>query len=241
MLDELKLIHERDQQNALGIAEKGWQQYRHIFNFKWRPPREIHNVVVAGMGGSGLAAKVFQSCPGLNIPLTIIQDYNLPRHVNQNTLLICSSYSGNTEEVLSVFKHSQSSNLPPKVRLMIITISHGGQLSELTKKHKLPLIELPISPSPREGFGYQLRALFEVFEQAGLLSGGIQQLTQASKFIKTAAESWIPTIPTKNNQAKQIAQELMGRSVVVYSGPQLYPAAYKCKIDINENAKQIAW
>src|SRR5690606_737897 len=84
MLDDLKYIHERDAQDALGIAEKQWQQYQHDYAFAWKPDYEIHDVVIAGMGGSSLAAKVFQSWPGLDVPMTIVNDYELPSHVNKN-------------------------------------------------------------------------------------------------------------------------------------------------------------
>ncbi len=241
MLDDLKYIHERDSADALGIAEKQWQQYRHIFNFKWRPPREIHNIIVAGMGGSGLAAKVFQSWPGLTVPFGVLQDYDLPSYVNENSLLICSSYSGNTEETLSVLRHALDKNMPPKTLPMVVVVSSGGQLAELAKNHQLSHIPLPAAYRPRMTLGYQLRALVEILEQTPLLDGAIQQLNSASELVKESVKNWLPTVPVKNNQAKQIAQELMGRSIVVYSGSQLFSAAYKWKINFNENAKQIAW
>ena len=205
MLDDLKYMHERDAQDALGIAEKQWRQYQHLFNFKWRAPRDIHDVVIAGMGGSDLAGKFLPSWPGLKVPLTILQDYILPKHVTTNTLLVCCSYSGNTEETLSVLKQAMSDKSALKIAPMVIVVSSGGQELELAKQAKLPVIVIPHDLQPRFAFGYQLRALIEILEQTPLLKASIQELTGASNFVKSSIEGWLPTVPTKSNQAKQIA------------------------------------
>ncbi len=63
----------------------------------------------------------------------------------------------------------------------------------------------------------------------------------AAKKLDQHVKNWLPTVPTKDNQAKRIAQEVIGKSAVVYAGPKLWPAAYKWKISFNENAKQVAW
>ena len=88
MLDDIKYIHDRDAQDALGIAEKQWQQYQYSFGFVWQPPYPIHEVIVAGMGGSGLAAKAYQVAGDLQIPFVVVQDYSLPDRAGENTLLI---------------------------------------------------------------------------------------------------------------------------------------------------------
>jgi glucose/mannose-6-phosphate isomerase len=235
MLDDLQRIHELDAQDALGIASNQWQQLTHNFNFSWQPEREIHNVVIAGMGGSGLAAKAFGSWPGLKVPLSIIQDYDLPYIVTENTLIICLSYSGNTEETLSVFAEAVQKNA------LVVVIASGGKLLEQAKAHGLPFAELPAGLQPRMTFGYQLRALVEVLEQTPLLDGALEQLPTAAEWLKNQISQWLPTVLTEQNQAKQIAEKLADKSIVVYSGPKLHPAAYKWKINCNENAKHIAW
>ena len=83
MLDDLKVIHERDAQDALGVAEKQWQQYAHDFHFNWQPPRPINQIVVVGMGGSGLAAKLVQVWPRVPVSYEVVQDYVLPEYVNE--------------------------------------------------------------------------------------------------------------------------------------------------------------
>src|SRR6266581_3575150 len=141
MLDDLKMIHERDAQDALGIAEKQAAQYEHNFAFDWSPTEEIHNVVVAGMGGSALAAKAFKVTPGLPLPFEVVQDYDLPGYVGQNTLLICSSYSGNTEETVSVLEAALGDRQNP--RPMIVVVASGGKLQEIAVANGLPFVQLP--------------------------------------------------------------------------------------------------
>src|SRR5437868_3830530 len=99
MLDDLKYIHGRDGQDALGIAEKQWQQYQHAFHFEGSSDKQINHLAVAGMGGSALAARIMPVWLGLSVPSTLIQSYDLPKSVDARTLLVLVSYSGNTEEM----------------------------------------------------------------------------------------------------------------------------------------------
>jgi len=239
MLDDLKTIHARDAQDALGVAEKQWQQYKHHFKFQWEPPNRVHKIVVAGMGGSGLAAKVIKSWPGPPVHYDVIQNYDLPEYADQFTLLVCSSYSGNTEETISVLEQAMSR--PEDIRPMIVVIASGGKLLEAAQAQNLPHIQLPGNFQPRMTLGYQMRALLEVLEQTGVLSGALGQLDEAADWLKGHMDNWLPVVPTSRNHAKQLALELMGKSPVIYAGPRLFPAAYKWKISFNENAKNVAW
>ncbi|MEO8863342.1 MAG: bifunctional phosphoglucose/phosphomannose isomerase [Candidatus Saccharimonadales bacterium] len=239
MLDDLKLIHNRDGQDALGVAEKQWQQYSQNYNFAWQPPREVKQVIVAGMGGSGLAAKVIQKCPGLTVSFEVVQDYVLPGYVDESTLVVCSSYSGNTEETRSVFDSIMGQ--PEEKRPMVVVVASGGILLSSAQENKVPFIELPGGYQPRMTLGYQMRALLEIFEQARLVNGAISELESAAQTLEQQIAMWVPTVATKDNPAKQLAQELMGKSPVIYAGPNMFPVAYKWKISFNENAKNVAW
>jgi len=240
MIDDLKYIHEKDAQDALGIAEKQWQQYLHDFSFQWQPPEAIYEVIVAGMGGSGLAAKAYKVISELNVPFEIVQDYELPDRTYKNTLLICSSYSGNTEETLSIFEQAFDERRTSS-RPMVVVIASGGKLLDRAIELGLPYLQLPSGYQPRFTFGYQYRALVELFAQTSLIEGELQQLENAANWLKSQMLDWTAIVPATKNPAKQLARELMGRSSVIYAGPKLYPAAYKWKISINENAKNIAW
>src|SRR5688572_6629796 len=107
MLDDLKYIHDKDKDDALGVAEGQAKYLQHQFDFKFEPGGEIRNVVIGGMGGSALYAVFLNSWPGLSVPFEIVRNYNLPRYVNEHTLFISSSYSGNTEEALSALSEAE--------------------------------------------------------------------------------------------------------------------------------------
>lgn len=240
MLDDLKFIHNRDSKDALGIAAKQADQFLHNFKFDWQPPNEIHEIIVVGMGGSGLAAKAYRGVNDLNVPVLIIQDYDLPDRVGANTLLICSSYSGNTEEVLSVFEQvfdeKRAYPMP-----MVVVVSSGGKLLELAESKGLPAITLPSGIQPRYTFGYQYRALAEIIASTSLVDGEIKTIESAAKQLPSFISEWLPDVPISRNPAKRLALELVGKSPVIYASSGLFTAAYKWKISFNENAKNIAW
>ncbi len=236
MLDDLKYIHERDGQDALGIAEKQWQQLEHKFEL---PDLSfpVENIICAGMGGSALSALISQSWPGYHLPFEVVRDYSLPTYVNNRTLCIIVSYSGNTEETLACLEQAKSKNSH------IVIIAGGGKLQELAQANNYPIALVPKVEQPRFAALFILKAIVTILEKARLVAaeGAEQELHSAGQFLNQAMQTWLPTVPTVNNQAKQIAQELMGKSIVVYGGPKLFPAAYKWKISFNENAKQIAF
>lgn len=234
MLDDLKMIHERDAQDALGVAEKQWQQLGRDFtvdNFT----ANVTNIVVAGMGGSALAALISTSWPGYDLPFEICRNYDIPGYVNAKTLFIASSYSGNTEETLAALSAAEAKGA------VIAVIASGGKLADIAKEKNYPLALLPNGIQPRYAVLYNFRALITILERAGVVHEGLDRLTQAANFLKETTSAWRPDVPVKDNYAKQLALELMGKSPVIYSGPLLYPAAYKWKINFNENAKNIAW
>jgi glucose/mannose-6-phosphate isomerase len=236
MLDDLKMIHMRDVQDALGIAERQWQQLVYDLEFK-QPPVQAENIVYAGMGGSALAAQMSLSWPGYRLPFQIVRDYDLPAYVSEKTFFIAASYSGNTEETVSAIAQAEAKGA------QIAVITGGGKLAQLARDRGYPLVLLPRLVQSRYGLLYNFRALLLLAEQAGLLGATdvSVQLEHAARFIENATADWLPTVPTARNPAKQLALEIIGESAVIYSGPKLAPIAAKWKMNLNENAKHIAW
>lgn len=236
MLDDLKYIHQRDTQDALGIAEKQWQQLGYNFEVP-RLEGEYLNIVYAGMGGSALAALLSQSWPGYKVPFEVCRNYDIPSYVNEKTLFIACSYSGNTEETLEALSNAEAKSAK------IVVIAGGGKLAEQAKTKNLPLVTLPQASQPRYAVFYNLNALISLLESTRLFkeSDAKRQLVVVAEPLKQAVINWLPTVPTSQNPAKKLALELAGKSGVIYAGPKLAPAAYKWKISFNENAKNIAW
>jgi len=238
MLDDLKYIHDKDAQDALGIASKQPDQLLHQFDITWHAePYQFENIVYAGMGGSSLAAALSLSWPGYRVPFEICRQYNIPNYVSEKTLFIASSYSGNTEETLSAIAQAEQKNAT------IIVIAGGGALQKLAEEKGYEFILMPKAEQPRYAVLYNLSALYQLFSKTDLLCEPVtaEQLQQVAEFLNSHISNFIPTVQTANNPAKKLAQEIMGKSAVVYSGPFLTPAAYKWKISFNENAKNVAW
>ena len=232
MLDDLKYIHGRDKSDALGVAEKQWQQLLETMEIKPAlKSKHVYNVVFAGMGGSALSPLFARAWPVLNEPMEIVRGYSIPEYVDGDTLFIASSYSGNTEETLSALKQAEDK------RAQIVVITNGGKLAETDH----PTVLLPKVIQPRMAAFASYKALLTVLDAVGVSEDSVQELEKAAEFIKQSVNEWRPDRPTKGNQAKQIALEIIGTSPVIYGGPVLFPAAYKWKININENAKNIAW
>ena len=236
MLDDLKYIHERDAQDALGIAEKQWQQLDHNFNLSFHPTKSIKNIVLAGMGGSALPGVFLGSWPTLLVPFEIVRNYKLPAYVDSHTLVISSSYSGNTEETLSALDDAEARGA------QIVVIAAGGKLMERAKNKAYPLCILPNGIQPRMSTFCFIKAFIQILEPLGLVpTDSTINLSSVASWLKKNTDTWGPAVPITKNQAKQIALELMGKTVIVYSGPLLFPAANKWKICMNENAKNLAW
>lgn len=237
MLDDLKLIHTRDTDDVLGIAERQPEQLLHESGLVGSSSfGGIQKVVYAAMGGSALAAVLVHTWPKLTVPFEVVRDYELPAYVDEHTLVIAASYSGNTEETLSALEQAEQAGA------QIAIISGGGKLKEWAESKGYLFGLVPKAAQPRYAVFYNLRILLDVLSAAGLLAADAHaELARTAAFLRSEVQAWLPTVPTDRNPAKQLALEALGKSVVVYGGPKMFPAAYKWKISFNENAKQVAW
>jgi glucose/mannose-6-phosphate isomerase len=236
MLDDLKYIHQRDGQDALGIAERQAAQLEYKFDVP-AIDGQVDNIVFAGMGGSALPALLSRSWPGYRIPFEVCRQYHIPAYVSNKTLFIASSYSGNTEETVSALNEAEEKGAK------IVVMSGSGQLEKISQAKNYPFLKIPKAEQPRYAVFYMWVAILAILEAADLLneSNTTRQLSEAVTFLKEAVKAWTATVPTKDNSAKKLALEVVGKSAVVYGGPLLAPVAYKWKINFNENSKNVAW
>lgn len=237
MLDDLNVIKQRDPQDYLGFAAHQPEQLKHNFGITTDHfSKKVDEVVFAGMGGSSLVAELVRTWPELDEPFVIVKDYKLPAFVDENTLVICASYSGNTEETLECLAQARAK------KAQIAIIAHGGKLGENAREHGDIYAELPECPQPRAGVFYAYRAVIEILLAAKLVPiGDITQLENLVDPLERAIASWTADVPEERNLAKQIAQQLVGKTPIIYGGPLMAGAAFKWKIDVNENAKNTAW
>jgi len=237
MLDDQSFISRLDNGNALGIVGGQPGQLGQHFQIPNIDGDGITSVVVAGMGGSALGGLFMQRLLGdrLQVPIIVDRDYNLPAFVGPDTLVIVSSYSGNTEEDLSELEQAKDKGA------RIILMSSGGALKEASHSQNLPIITIPTGYQPRLAVLYEIKALAGLFDHIGLTHGLSEELEAAGKWLTGQITSWVADTPTDSNQAKRIAKALLGCGVVIYGGPVLGMQAFKWKIDMNENAKHVAF
>ncbi|HUC86789.1 MAG TPA: bifunctional phosphoglucose/phosphomannose isomerase [Candidatus Saccharimonadales bacterium] len=235
MLDDAKYIAQFDRSNTLAIIAGQADQLREQFEFDVPQVEELQQVVLAGMGGSALAAEFVRSwlSDRLPMPVEIVRGYELPAYVGAHSLVIVSSYSGNTEETLACLEQAKTSGAG------IVVMTSGGKLAEHGEEYSF--IKIPAGLQPRLAVLYGVKALATLLEQLDLAEGLVAELEAAAEWLLHEATYFISNVPKQDNAAKQIAEKLVGHPVVMYGGPTLAMAAMKWKIDINENAKNQAF
>lgn len=239
MLDDLQFVSQKDPSDALGVAANVPMQIEAEVNVENadNDARQINNIVVAGMGGSALAALVVKSwlSSRLNVPFEVSRTYDLPSYVSSNTLFIASSYSGNTEETLSCL--DQATNVDAQVAV----IAAGGKLLEIASQKNMSFVKLPANMQPRMAVNYNLKALVALLINFGLLQRNVlDELTSEYSWLETESKKWLPATPTSENYAKQLAMLIAGKTPIFYGGSITAPVAYKFKISMNENGKNVA-
>jgi glucose/mannose-6-phosphate isomerase len=197
---------------------------------------DFDKMILAGMGGSAIGGEVTRSFlkAELRIPFEIYRNYGLPNYANRNTLVICSSYSGSTEETLSAY--SKAKEL--KSRIMCITT--GGELAKRGAADGFPVIKLPSGMTPREALGYSITPLLIILGRLGLCGDHSGELERCSNSLKDWAGGY--AFDSEPNPAYKLAEKLHGKIVIIYAGPDYLDAvAMRIKGQINENAKQPAF
>ncbi|HSX14431.1 MAG TPA: bifunctional phosphoglucose/phosphomannose isomerase [Candidatus Saccharimonadales bacterium] len=237
MLDDQSFLSRYDNGNALGVVGGQPGQLSQQFSIPDIDLDAVTSVVLAGMGGSALAGQFLQHylSDQLKLPMIIDRGYELPQFVGADTLVIVSSYSGNTEEELAELEQARGAGAK------IVIMTSGGELKRRALATKLPLIIIPSGLQPRLAVLYEIKALASLFDQTGLSQNVATELEETGRWLLSHSSNWVADVQTPKNIAKQIAQDLLGCGVVVYGGPTLSMQAYKWKIDINENAKQAAF
>ncbi|MBP9738305.1 bifunctional phosphoglucose/phosphomannose isomerase [Candidatus Saccharibacteria bacterium] len=235
MLDDKSYISRFDTDDALGVMMNQWQQLEKAFEIPSQQ-YDIENIVFVGMGGSALAAELSLVWPGYIVPFEICRNYTVPAYVGSKSLVIVSSYSGNTEEAISALEDAA------RKKSHIIVVSAGGALSELAKKHDANWVQLPTGLQPRHAVLFSFKVLVTILERCGFVkvADAEKSIHQTAEFLRASLGAWGPSVPTNDNSAKQLAEYCMGKTPIIYAG-LLYPAAYKWKINFNENAKNTAW
>lgn len=242
MLDDHNVLNNRDSEKTLDSTAIQYEQLTMPVDISEpeHDHRKIENIVFIGMGGSALAPEFIKTWlePDLKVPVEIIKSYDLPTYANANTLVITSSCSGNTEEVLEGYAQAR------KRGCQLAAIAGGGKLHETALADKVVHVKLPpIKIQPRMLTFIQVRAVIELFEHFGVMKAKkhLAELADASQWLHEQTEKWVKEVPMDRNYAKQLALVAVGKTPVIYGGHDTRFLAYKWKISFNENAKNVAF
>jgi glucose/mannose-6-phosphate isomerase len=196
-----------------------------------KPENAVHNIVVCGMGGSGIGGKIVTEWiqSELKVPVSLLQDYDLPAFVDQHSLVIGSSYSGNTEETLFAVKaaHEKGAHL--------IGITSGGEMHRFCAQENIDCIIVPGGNPPRSAVAFSIVQLVNIFVQLGMISAQNLEEIKISLNLLSNEKSAIQA------EAKQIATFLFGKVGVIYSGPNYEAVAVRARQQFNENSKYLCW
>lgn len=192
----------------------------------------IQNVVICGMGGSGIGGDFVKSWVANEAPypIEVIKSYTVPSYVNQNTLAIVSSYSGNTEETVACLQQLMESNA------QIVAVSSGGNILKTAQEKGFPCIAVPPDwSSPRACLGYSVVAQMHILSAAGA----------TEEPIRTGFESAVSLLEKEteaiNDKALQMANLIARNRPVIYASSDIEPVAVRWRQQLNENAKTLAW
>jgi glucose/mannose-6-phosphate isomerase len=227
-------IKKLDKSNLLGSIEllgkqcaAAWQEVKKI-----KVPasyRGMKNIVVAGMGGSALGGHLIQSlfADKLKVPIEIIRGYYLPAYVGPKTLLVLSSYSGNTEETLAAAAEGK------KRKAKILGLATGEKLANFLRSSKYPAyIFKPIhnpSNQPRMGLGYSVFGQLGLLARCGLLKIDEKEINQS-----------LALLNHKNEATKNFAEKIKNKIPIIVASEFLTGNAHAFANQINENAKCFA-
>ncbi len=195
------------------------------------PKHDIRNVLICGMGGSGIGGRLVAKWveDELSVPVTFAQDYGIPGYVSKHTLLIGSSYSGNTEETISSIHQALERGAH------MIAITSGGQLKALCEENNYDHIVVPGGNPPRAALAYSLVQLLHIFVQLGMCSlSRLKEITTARDLIVAEQDSI-------REMARELASFIHGQVPIFYGTTDYEPVVVRARQQFNENGKNLGW
>ncbi len=232
-----ELIKKNDTQNQFQVLIDSYKQIENAWNNKIdledESKNEFNNIIVAGMGGSAISADLLKSFLGneLRIPLQVCRDYSLPYYANENSLVIISSYSGNTEETISCLEDAIQK------KCKVIIVSTGGKVKTIAQENNIPWINLQKGFQPRYALGVGFFTLLKILQSLNIIPNQSEVVNKVKELWKNKGIEY----STTENSALTIAEELVGFIPLIYSSAGLEAVGYRLKCQFNENSKLHAY
>ena len=189
------------------------------------------------MGGSAISGDLISSLlyQSMTVPLHVVRGYDCPSWVDADSLVVAVSYSGETEETLSVFHQAVERSAT------LAAITSGGVIAREAEHRNIPLVAIPKGLPPRSALGYLFFPLLRILERAHVGNAPDQAIEEALALLERECDSVGPSSPAERNPSKQLAQALAGKTAIVYGASSLTDSvAYRWKTQIEENAKAFA-
>lgn len=244
ILDNPKEIKKYDKSDMLGLIESFPKHCREAkaIGAGFRPPGKFkagyENVIATGMGGSAIGADLIRSyvADEIKMPLSVNRNYTLPNFVGGRSLVIASSYSGNTEETISAY------NAARRRGAKIIVITSGGRLRAMAENDNNPVIIIPGGLPPRCALGYSSVSFLVLLSKLGLIGPKSSQIDETIELLGRLRDNKLGiAIPERRNTAKKIACRLYGKFPVIYGGYDHTDAVVtRWRGELSENSKTLS-
>jgi len=237
-LDDLDRFKQLDTLNMLGEIDNLPDQlgYAYQLGLKHALPewQDFRHVVIAGMGGSAIGADLLAAyCASLSpLPVSIHRDYDLPLFARgTETLVICSSHSGDTEETLSAFEAAR------KAECRIVVVTTGGELEKRAKANNIPAWTFDHAGRAGTAVGFTFGLLLGMFQRLGFIPDQKEAVDDALAALKRTQQHLKADVIAAKNPAKRYAGQLMGRWITIMGSGLTAPIARRWKTQLNEIAK----
>ena len=238
-LDDLRALARVDPHDARGALAGFPDQCRRARTLVASPPlstRRPRVIVVAAMGGSAAGGDLLAACAAdsVDVPIIVHRGYGLPPVAGPEALVIASSYSGETAEVLSAFEVAVARGVP------VVALTSGGTLARRGAEAGRPHVALPGGLMPRMALGYLFFPLLTIVAAAGLPTVPPEEVAEALEIVEAVGAALGPAQQTPHNEAKRLALAVGDRMPIIYGGQITACPAYRWKTDVEENAKRFA-
>lgn len=196
----------------------------------------VTSVVLCGMGGSAVGGDVVKGlyADRLGVPIEVVRGPVLPAFAETRTLVVCTSYSGNTAETLAAFEEAVGRGC------RVVAVTSGGEMALRAEEAEVPVVPVPGGMQPRAALGHLMMGLLGALEAMELIPALADELAEATDVLEQLAQGLGPD--AADSPAKDLARQLLGTTPVVWGAEGLAAvAAMRWKTQLNENAKVPAW
>ena len=229
-----ELVKKNDPQNQFDVIKKSYEQveysWNHDVDLSSINKDKINNIILTGLGGSAISGDLMINFlkDELSVPFSVNRNYNLPKYADENTLVICSSYSGNTEETISACRDAIEKNC------QVICITTGGRIGEMADKNQFPVFKLKPGYQPRYALWINFFALLKSLHLLNLVQVENEFVENIIQHFKTKGNE----LSVEDNLAFRLAESLNGFVPVIYVVADVTSAVgVRLKCQFNENSK----